>query len=162
MVIRWLYTIFLSVLLVTFVGVGIAAFYKSPKFPEYPAALKYPETQPITSQSAQTIQQQKDFDKKQTDFTEKNERYNKNVSTIAIVASLLILVLSISLLSKILYLSDGLLLGGVLTLGYAIIRGFGTGDEIFRFFVVSIGLIVAIFLGYWKFVRTIKNTSSRK
>lgn len=158
MIIRWLYTIFLAVLLVTFIGVGIAAFYKSPKFPEYPAELKYPQVQPVTSQSAQTIQEQKEFDKKQTDFTDKNERYNKNVSTLAIIASLIILVLSISLLSKILYLSDGLLLGGVLTLGYAIIRGFGSGDEMFRFLVVSIGLIVAIFLGYWKFVKTIANT----
>lgn len=153
MVIRWLYTIFLAVLLVTFVGVGIAAFYKAPKSPEYPNEMKYPETQPVTSPSAMTITRQKEFDAKQKEFIEKNEAYNKNVSTIAIVAALIVLVLCISLLSKILYLSDGLLLGGVLILGYAIIRGFGTGDEMFRFIIVSIGLIVAIFLGYWKFVR---------
>lgn len=158
MVIRWLYTIFLAALLVTFVGVGIAAFYKAPKSPEYPIEMKYPETQPVTSPSAMTITRQREFDAKQQEFIAKNETYNKNVSTIAIIAALIVLVLSISLLSKILYLSDGLLLGGVLILGYAIIRGFGSGDEIFRFIVVTIGLIVAIFIGYWKFVRSIKPT----
>lgn len=156
MIIRWLYTVFLAALLVTFVGVGIAAFYKAPKSPDYPTELKFPETQPTTSPSAMTIQRQKDFDKKQQEFMDQNNLYNKNVSSIAIAASLIILILSITLLGKIMYLSDGLLLGGVLTLGYAIIRGFGSGDEMFRFIIVTIGLVVAVFLGYWKFVRNLK------
>ncbi len=161
MIIRWLYSIFLAALLVTFVGVGIAAFYKGPKPPEYPVSIKYLESQPVTSPSAQTIAQNWEFDRKQKEYIEKNEKYNKNVSTLATAAALIILVASISLLGKILYLSDGLLLGGVLTLGYAIVRGFGSGNEMFRFIVVTIGLIVVIFLGYWKFVRTLKFTSKK-
>lgn len=159
MIIRWLYTVFLAALLVTFVGVGIAAFYKAPKEPEYPAELKI-ATVPVTAtaSSEQNLKMQREFDNKQRNFMDQNERYNKNVSSLAIGAALIILVLSISLLSKILYLSDGLLLGGVLTLGYAIIRGFGSGDEMFRFVVVTIGLVTAVFLGYWKFVRTLKPT----
>lgn len=158
MLIRYLYTFFLAVLLVTFVGVGIAAFYKSPQRPEYPI-----ETEPIvyeqnklTSESAEVQQRRIKYEKDSRNFQKIEEVYNKNVSTVAIVAALFILVVSITLLNKILYLSDGLLLGGVFTLIYSVIRGFSAGDEMFRFVVVSIGLAVAVFLGYWKFVRTQK------
>lgn len=155
MLIRYLYSIFLAVLVVTFVGVGIAAFYKAPKYPEYPI-----ETKPVTmaptgevSESAEMVEKRADFERESREFQKTNETYSKNVSTIAIAASLIILVLSITLLSRILYLSDGLLLGGVFTLIYAVVRGFSAGDEMFRFIVVSISLAVAVFLGYWRFVR---------
>lgn len=155
MIIKHIYTVFLAIILVTFVGVGIAAFYKAPKSPDYPIGLSYP-TLPTekSTEAAQMKQEQIKFDIQQREFQKLNEIYNKNVSTISIVASLIILIASITLLNRILYLSDGLLLGGVLTLGYAIIRGFGAGDEMFRFLVVTIGLVTAVFLGYWKFVRT--------
>ena len=42
------------------------------------------------------------------------------------------------------------------------IRGFGAGNEMFRFIVVSIGLAVAIFLGYWRFVKTTKPSKKLK
>ena len=158
MLIKYLYSFFLAVLLVTFVGVGIAAFYKGPKQPEYPIGLSYPAIPDKSTESAVMREEQIKYDKTQRDFQKQNEVYSKNVSTIAIVASLLILVVSITLLSKIMYLSDGLLLGGVFTLIYAVIRGFSAGDEVFRFIVVTVGLAVAIFLGYWKFVRDSKKT----
>ncbi len=157
MLIRYLYSIFLAVLLVTFVGVGIAAFYKAPKQPEYPIGLSYPSYPEKSTDEAKMRIQQIGYEKDQRDFQKLNETYNKNVSTIAIAASLIILVLSITLLSKILYLSDGLLLGGVFTLIYAVIRGFSAGDELFRFLIVSVGLVVAMFLGYWKFVRKVSS-----
>ena len=101
--------------------------------------------------------QQIKYEKTSRDFQKENEKYSKNVSTISVAAALVILILSILLLSKISFISDGLLLGGVFTLIYAIIRGFGAGDEMFRFIIVSIGLAVAIFLGYWRFVKNTQN-----
>jgi hypothetical protein len=155
MLVRYLYSFFLAVLLVTFVGVGIAAFYKGPKQPDYPIDT---ETQFVadkpTTESAAMRQERIQYEKASREYIKLNEVYNKNVSTIAIIASLIILTVSITLLGKIAYLSDGLLMGGLFTLVYAVIRGFNAGDEMFRFIVVTIGLIVAIFLGYWKFVRS--------
>ncbi|MDO8269671.1 MAG: hypothetical protein Q7T54_03310 [Candidatus Levybacteria bacterium] len=155
MILRYLYTFFLAVLLVTFVGVGIAAFYKAPKYPEYPITTEAISLEfgKETTESAEMRQKRVEFEKESREFQKINEVYNKNVSTIAIVASLIILVVSITFLNKIMYLSDGLLLGGVFTLIYSVVRGFNAGDEMFRFIVVTIGLAVAIFLGYWKFVR---------
>lgn len=156
--IKYIYTFFLAIILVTFVGVGISAFYKSPERPEYPIGIAYPLTDEKSTDSAQMREKQIEYEKESRAFQKQDESYNKNVSTIAVAASLLILVLSISLLSKISFISDGLLLGGVFTLGYAIVRGFGAGDEMFRFIVVSIGLFVAIFLGYWRFVKNQKQS----
>jgi len=164
MILRYIYTIFLAVLIVTFVGVGIAAFYPSPKSPEYPietAPIAY-EIDKAPTESAEMRQKRINYEKESRNFQKVSEKYNKDVSTISVAASLLVLILSITLLSKILFISDGLLLGGVFTLMYSIIRGFGTGDEKFRFVVVTIGLVVAIFLGYWRFVRTEKNTKKKK
>lgn len=154
MVLKYIYTVFLAILIVAFVGFGIAAFYKAPKYPEYPIELSV-ESDPVTktTESAELKEQRLKFEKESRNFQEVNENYNMNVSIIALVAALIILVLSITLLSKINFISDGLLLGGVFTLIYSIIRGFGSGDEMFRFIVVSVGLIITIFLGYWRFVR---------
>lgn len=154
MIIKYLYTFFLAVILVTFVGVGIAAFYKGPKAPEYPI-----ETQPIiytdkpTSESAEMAESRIKYEKESRNFQKENESYSKNVSIISLVAALIIMAISIVFVQKILYLSDGLLLGGVFTLVYSVIRGFNAGDEMFRFIVVSVGLAVSVYLGYWKFVR---------
>jgi len=63
------------------------------------------------------------------------------------------LVLSLTVLHKIEILTDGFLLGGLLTLLYAIVRGFGSDDNKFRFLMVTVGLIVALILGYIKFIR---------
>lgn len=155
MLLKYTYSFFVAILLATFVGVGIAAFYKAPKYPEYPI-----ETKPISmaptgevTESAQMQQERINFEKESREFQKENEIYNKNVSTIAIAASLLILTASITLLSRIDFISDGLMIGGIFTLTYAIVRGFNAGDELYRFIVVSIGLAVTLFLGYWKFVR---------
>jgi hypothetical protein len=57
---------------------------------------------------------------------------------------------------KIMVIADGVLLGGVLTLTYSIVRGFNTNDDIYRFLVVGAGLAAAMILGYLKFVKNIK------
>jgi len=156
MTLRIIYTIFLGILLAAFIGVGIAAFYPQPRYPEYPTELNYkafPAPEPSSTQEAELIQKQKDFDIKQKEFSKMNESYGKNVSLLAIGFSIAILIVSILIASRLLILSDGLLLGGLLTLGYGIIRGFSPSDSMFRFVIISIGLAVALILGYVKFIK---------
>lgn len=158
MLLKFVYTIFVGILLAIFVGVGIAAFYPEPKYPEPPFSMKYPR--PVSAPdfkeatpSAQELKEQQEYDKKTMDHQKKIEEYNKNVSSISVAAAILMLVISLTLFKQILVIADGLLLGGVLTLLYSIIRGFQSGDPMFRFLVVSVGLFVALILGYLKFVR---------
>ena len=158
-ILKFVYTVFIGVLLATFVGVGISAFYTSPEQLEYPH-----EMRPIpvalddkcASPTAEIIEEQKEFEKASSKHEEKMEAYNRNVSIIALISAIIILVVSLTLFKQIMVIADGLLLGGVLTLIYSIIRGFEAGDEMFRFVVVSIGLTVSLILGYIKFIKTSK------
>lgn len=155
MLIKYVYVVFMGVLLATFIGVGISTFYKGPKSPDYPNELNY-QTKPTETQessmSAKNIALQKDYDAQMKSYNKANEIYNRNVSIIATIASIIMLTLSLTFFKKILIIADGLLLGGVITLAYAVVRGFFSNDDIFRFAVVSVGLIITLVLGYLKFV----------
>jgi len=151
--IKIIYTIFIGVLLATFVGVGIAAFYPEPKYPEYPPELNYRfGKEPTQQESAQMYEEQQQYDKTLKEYQEETNVYNRNVSIIALSASILILIVSLTFVKNILLIADGLMIGGILTLIYSIVRGFSTQDHMFRFFVVTIGLITALVLGYIKFI----------
>lgn len=161
MVIKIIYTVFLGLLVALFVGVGIAAFYPAPKPPEYPVALEkgpppVSETTETAAQKAERVKYEKALEKnREADkaFQKKNAIYSRNASIISLVAAILVLIISLTLLTKIPILSDGLLLGGVLTVLYSIILGFGSDDEKYRFILVSVGLIIALVLGYIKFIK---------
>jgi len=163
MVLKIVYTFFIGVLLAIFVGVGIAAFYPEPKHPETPTLLRLyklptdPSRDPAIS--AQLQKEQEAFDEVSKTYEEKMEKYNRNVSIIALVAAILILIISLMLFRKLLVIADGLLLGGVVTLLYSVVRVFGSGDDKLRFLIVSVGLGISLILGYLKFVIAGQKTS---
>lgn len=150
-----LYAIILGVMLAFFVGLGIEAFYPTEKYPEMPIELQYGEKVPAaTPQNEATLQLQKDYEKQVKDYQTRNETHARNVSVMAIAASIIYLTLSLTILVKTnTVFPDGFLIGSLLTLLYAIIRGFETNDNKFRFLIVTIGLAIALVLGYIKFVR---------
>lgn len=154
MLLKTAYTFFIGLLFAVFVGVGIAAFYDSPKPPEYPSSLKqpYPSSQQST-ESAALLREQERFDKKEKEFETANTIYNRNVSIASLVFAILAVVISILFMKKLLIISDGLLLGGVFTLLYSIARGFQAQDNKFRFVVVAISFGIVLFLGYIKFIK---------
>lgn len=153
--IKFIYTIFLSLLVALLVGLGIDAFYRGPEAPQYPFALDQ-----VKQGCEQTVEQQalaKEFNQAQEKYAEDSKPYNRNVSIIALVAAIIILVLSLTLLNKIKMIADGILLGGVFTTVYSIIRGLMSENSQFRFLIVIVGLIIALVLGYIKFIRPKKN-----
>ncbi len=151
---KFIYSVFIGVLFATLVGVGIAAFYPMPQAPEYPTSR--PIAAPDQVQSPQEIKQQNaDQAKYEASFKQyqkKEQEYSRNVSIVSLVFAIVALVISIVLAKTIFLIADGLLLGGFLTLIYSIIRGFSTEDNMFRFIVVAIGFVVAITIGYIKFI----------
>jgi len=152
--------LFIGFLLATFIGVGIAAFYPSPKRPEPPLSIKYqqPSCEELKDCAAleQLKTEQENFDQSMKIYDVKEQKYNRDVSIISIIFALIVLIISLTLFKKILLIADGLLLGSVFTLIYSIIRGFNSGDSMYRFVVVTIGLAVSLFLGYTKFIKSSK------
>ena len=156
MILKVFYTIFICILLAFFVGVGTAAFYKAPQYPEYPVSLKYPppgETPVKATESSNLRAEQEKYEKISKVYEEKNKVYQRNVSIIALIAAVIMLVISLTIFRHLLVIADGLLLGGVFTLIYSMVRGFVTQDEIFRFIVISIGLAISLIIGYVKFIK---------
>ena len=150
---KTVYTFFTGLLLATFVGVGIAAFYVAPKPPEYPTVLSRPATKETPELTAEQQKTQEEFDAANKVHQEKFKTYARNVSLGALGFAVLFAVLGLLLAERILVLADGVLLGGFFTLLYSIGWGFATEDNRFRFLMVTIGLVVALTLGYLKFVR---------
>ena len=155
MLLKYVYIVFIGILLSIFIGVGIAAFYEGPKQPDqnYIPRNLYSESEKDATKSAELEKIEAAQNKEWQEFSKKTQEYNKNVSIIAVIASILILVISLTLFKKILLIADGLLLGGVLTLLYAIIRSFNSQDFKYIFVVVSIGLLTSLILGYLKFIK---------
>jgi hypothetical protein len=156
-----LYAIILGVMLAFFVGLGVEAFYPTENRPEVPAEIQYGEYNK-TGPTDEQKQAQKDYDQQIKAYQTRNEKHALNVSIIVIIASILYMALSLTILTKTnTIFSDGFLIGSLLTLLYGIVRGFETNDNKFRFVIVTIGLIIALVLGYIKFVRQ-KETEREK
>jgi len=120
MELKFIYTICLALLVVLFVGFGIAAFY--------PVA---DGAQPSEAQAS----------------------YYRVVAVIAMLAAIAVMACSIAMKAKLGFIADGLLLGGALTLAYALIVGISMGDDDrFRFLVVTVGLVVTLVVGYVRFI----------
>jgi hypothetical protein len=139
-----------------FVGVGISAFYEAPKRPETPALIKYCPIEKINDENTygEFRRVQDAFDQEEKAYESFSKIYNRNVSIIALSFAVAILIISFATLKRLYLISDGLLLGGVLTLVYSIVCGFNSQDNMFRFFVVAVGLAISLVLGYIKFIKT--------
>lgn len=154
MILRLIYTLLLGVFLAIFVGVGISAFYKGPTYPDMPAVLKYCTTEVKNAQQYSEFKKVAErFDMQEKSFRSNELLYNRNVTIIAVIAAIILVIASLTLFKEILLIADGILLGGVFTLIYSIIRGFSAEDSRFQFVVVTIGLIISLVLGYIKFIR---------
>jgi len=148
-VIKLVYTFFLGVLLAIFIGVGIETFYPSPTSPEYPAELSTYGKEMTDVQ----LQKQQEYDESQRIYMDSLEPYNRNVSIIALVSSVVLLAVSLFIEKRLIkVIADGVMLGGLFMLLYSLIRGFAAQDSKYVFIVAAVGLVIAIYLGYHRFV----------
>jgi len=151
MILKLIYTLFLGLLVALFVGLGIDAFYDGLKAPDYPMSIE--TAKPDCPENPEIKATREKYEAEQKIYQQEFKSYSRNVSMIALVAAIIILVASLTLFSKIKMIADGILLGGVFTTAYSIIRVLMSEDSKFRFLIVTIGLIIALVLGYIKFVR---------
>jgi len=151
--IKLMYSIFLGLIIVMFVGVGVSTFYSSPEAPEYEEDVTYvldEETEEFT-ETDEAKQLRQENDAKWEVFRGEEEDYNRNVAIITMAFALLLLYVGLSKADEFAGISEGVLLGGVFTLFYSLIRGLMTEDDIVRFSVITVGLVVALWVGNKKF-----------
>lgn len=148
--VKVLYTIFLALLIALFYGLGVAAFYPSPKAPETPVSIGKVEPAQMTAEEKQASL---DFEQANQKYNVEMQTYNRNVSMITLVLAVVSLVVSLLLIGGVQIISDALLLGAGFTLIYSIGLGLATGDARYRFIIVSVGLGITLIVGYLKFIR---------
>ncbi len=156
--IRLIYTFFLSLLIALFVGLGIDAFYPGPAMPEYSKEFET-MSRPDCVESPEQKEARISYEQATKEYQSESRTYNKNVSILSLSSAILMLILSLTSFKRIKMISDGILLGGVFTTVYSIIRVLMSEDSKFRFLVVSLGLAIALILGYIKFIRNKKRGS---
>jgi hypothetical protein len=148
-IIKLVYTFFLGILLTIFIGVGTSTFYPGPKTIEYPTTLNTPSIGPTSDQ----IALRKNYNTNMQRYNNAIKTYDRNVSIITLGGAIIFLVISLIYEKKIKIISDGIMLGGLFTLLYSIERGFASQDTKYTFLTVTVGLLVALYLGYHRFVR---------
>jgi len=154
-VMQIIYMIFLGIIIALFFGLGIDTFYPGPTAPEYPVVLQSEQykTVPVTTQTAEELAAQKQYDAAQAQYQKDMKPYSRNVALIAMGLAILALVLSLTVLIRWEVIANGVLLGGIFTMGYSVIMGMQSEDTRFRFLLVTVGVLIALVLGYVKFIR---------
>ena len=147
---KFVYTFFLGLLLAMFVGFGVNTFYEEPKAPEYPSSTMaiYGDKAP----SEEQIAAEKAYNEEQIAYNESLKPYSRNVSIIVLLSAIALISLSLIYVSKIKILADGLMMGGLFTLMYSIIRSIISENSKYIFVTITVGLITVAYLGYRRFV----------
>ena len=157
------FSMFLGIMVTAFVGVGVYTFYPPPQqFDEqlrelYERKQEIKDAEPAEELTEAEREQIQALDDQRDQLIEDSrlarERWGRNTSIVLITFATLTMAVSLVRADQLLVLSNGLLLGGVLTMLYGIGWIVATDRAISRFVVITLALAITIFLGYCRFVR---------
>jgi uncharacterized membrane protein len=116
-----IFAFFLGLVVVTFIGIGVATFYTEPSYHDNPTA--------------------------------EYASWRLTTGIIVMVCATILLAVSLVLPMAAGVLSNGLLMGGVFTMIYAVFMAASSDTTITRFVVIAIALAVTIAFGYLRFTR---------
>jgi hypothetical protein len=156
-----IFSFFLGLMVLAFIGVGVNTFYPSPSDTVQPALQKLYDQQDVLNASAKTLtpaeqaqatELQKQVDALQAQQQVEQQSWGLNTSIILVLFATAVMGVSLVRAEQLRTLSNGLLLGGLFTTLYGMGWTVTSGSSYLRFFVVLFALAVAIGLGYAKFV----------
>lgn len=158
-----LFSIFLGILVVAFVGAGVYTFYSPPR--EYDAPLRELDEQRraiidsrrLADLPAEERERISDIDVQRDRLLEASrsahERWGRTTSIILISIATLAMAVSLVRADQLPVISSGLLLGGVLTMLYGVGWIVTTDSAMSRFVVITVALMITLLFGYIRFVR---------
>jgi hypothetical protein len=134
-----IYSFFLGLVVVGFVWIGLDTFYPRPEYP----GNGFDRPPDPAAESAYRLA---------------TERWNLTTSIILLVVATVILLIAVLGAAGMAVLSNGLLLGGVFTMLYAVGQSVSSEQSVARFVVITLALLVTIGVGWLKFVRRSSGT----
>ncbi len=152
MILKGLYVVLLGLFLSLFVGIGISTFYKEPIYQVSTPCMnpieKTPANATASAKQDEACQRYQLSQQKKTDF------HNQIVSTIALIAAVIYVVMSFVVFKNQPIFSYGFLFGSMFTLLYSLLRGLNSNHEMFTFIIVVISVVLVMTIGYLRFVKT--------
>lgn len=161
---QFIFSFFLGLLLVVFVGVGVWTFYPQPyrqdtktqrevdRLYRQMAALEG-KTGVTSANQAELDRLQKQIDSLNDKMQQERDRWAVNTSIILLGFATLLMAISLFLPEHMKVFSNGVLLGGVFSVLYGTGWSFAGGDSRARFYVVFAALVLSIGIGYLRFIR---------
>jgi uncharacterized protein HemX len=159
-----IFSFFLGLMVLAFIGVGVNTFYQSPmdrvqpKLDEYSRQIDSLMVKTEGRSLDATNQAKMDRLSAQRNDLERSiqsemKDWARTTSIILVIFATLVMSVSLIRSEQLRVLSNGLLLGGLFTMLYGIGWVIFSGNSTARFAVMAFALVVAIGLGYLKFVR---------
>jgi hypothetical protein len=167
---RTIFSFFLGLMFTAFAGVGVYTFY--PPSEEFNTQIRDLNRQEEIIRDSRPADQLTEEDRAQIqelnvrryelqDAREEAEKpWARNTSIILMVTATLAMVVSLVRASQLPVISNGLLLGGVFTMLYAVGWIIATDSSFARFGVMAVALLITLALGYIRFVQGGKTTAS--
>jgi uncharacterized membrane protein (DUF106 family) len=165
-----IFSFFLGLMVLAFVGVGVNTFYPQPAETNQKSmqdiSRKMESLNGKTANRSLTATEQAELARLQdqqnalqdkTDAAMKT--WARNTSIILVLFATLVMVISLTLSDQLRVISNGLLLGGLFTMVYGVGWVIFSGNSTARFIVILFALVVALALGYVKFVRQRKEAT---
>lgn len=170
-VLQAIFAVFLGLMITAFVGVGVYTFYPNPADETRDQVSTLYERQATILQceskvtgcrseselSASERAELRDINN-QINVLERTSRsgeqaWAQRTSVILVVLATLLMAISLMLGQSVSVISNGVLLGGLFTMLYAVGWGLASGNSVGRFLVLSAALAISLTLGYLRFVR---------
>lgn len=159
-----IFSFFLGLMVLAFIGIGVITFYPEPEYTENPEIAELQrEQERIWSQDKDgqlSAADQRRVDEIQEELDELwkeqesvRQDWARNTSMILIVFATVVMGISLIRSEQLRVISNGLLLGGLFTMVYGVGWIIASGESIARFGVIVFALAVTLGLGYLKFVR---------
>ena len=159
-----IFSFFLGLMVLAFVGVGVNTFYPQPAETNQKAqeaiSRKIEALNMKTSNRSLTATEQAEMARLQDEQNASNDKtdaqmkgWARNTSIILVIFATIVMGISLIRSDQLKVLSNGLLLGGLFTMVYGVGWVIFSGNSIARFWVIAFALLVTIGLGYVKFVR---------
>jgi len=159
-----IFSFFLGLMVVALIGVGVNTFYQSPseKYQKEQQTLnrqmealniKNPNGNTDAATKAENAALQAKMNALQDKIDTEMKPWARNTSIILVLFATLVMTVSLIRSEQLRVLSNGLLLGGLFSMLYGAGWAIFSGNSVARFAVILFALVVALGLGYLKFVR---------
>jgi hypothetical protein len=167
---RTIFSFFLGLMFTAFAGVGVYTFY--PPSEEFNTQIRDLDRREEIVRDSRPADRLTEEDRAQIQelnlqryaledaYEEAQRPWGRTTSIILMVTATLAMVVSLVRASQLPVISNGLLLGGVFTMLYAVGWIIATDSSIARFVVMAIALLITLALGYLRFVHRGKTAAS--